>query len=247
MSAWRSAWTTSIIFIELKFLVLLSLVPVIFSLVLSLFLEEPKIHQKTLGISSISCAFKVFQNIVRNPALVLLSSAKAISYGFSEAAWQFRATFIKTVWPLWGIGILNALDNVLAFAGYRYGGKIMDKMKHKNVIVFHEIVNGFFYTLAIALKNIMSQILMAIPGFFWASKSLAQEDLLQRSYSDEYRATMGSFLSFYSSIVYSIASISIGLCADLYGAKAGLLFATLIQLLTIPLYLKYFLKHKKIS
>ncbi|MEM7019106.1 MAG: hypothetical protein AAF512_17410, partial [Pseudomonadota bacterium] len=162
--------------------------------------------------------------------------------GFSEAAWQFRALFIKTIWPLWGIGVLNACDNLLGFVGYRFGGGLIDKIGHKRVIILYEALNGFFYIIAILLKNIFSPILMVLPAFFWSAKSLSQEAIFQKEYSDEERATMGSFISFYTSVVYSAASILIGFCADLYGIAMGLLFAALMQLFAIPLYIKSFQK-----
>lgn len=171
---------------------------------------------------------------------MLLMTAQSISHGFTEASWQFRAAFIKTVWPVWAIGILNVIDHTCAVVGHWFGGSLLDRFRHRTIMIGYETINGLAQGLAAMMQNLLSPVFLLIPGFFWGAFDIAQEDALQREYSDSERATMASIVSFTENIVYVLTALLIGGIADYAGPAAALLAAAALQSISVVFYTKAF-------
>ena len=71
---------------------------------------------------------------------------------------------------------------------------------------------------------------------------VARDYLLQREFTDEQRATMGSVASFAGSIVYAIVAFWIGIVADHFGLAAGVGFGVVMSATSLPLYVWHFMQ-----
>ena len=76
-------------------------------------------------------------------------------------------------------------------------------------------------TIGLILSNVISPLLFMSGSILFGPGIVARDYLLQREFTDEQRATMGSVASFAGSIVYAIVAFWIGIVADHFGLAAG--------------------------
>ena len=165
--------------------------------------------------------------------------------GIGEACFQFRTTFYETVWPTWALGIPNLLANIGAFVSNWYSGKIIKKVGSKALIIFSNIYDIFSNCLAVLMNNVFSPFVMVSNSVLPAS--VAEEEIGQKLYSDEYRASMGSVKNLFGSILFSIISVLVGVVADNYGIITSFIVFQLAQIIPIIIYLSIFKDLKETS
>ena len=66
----------------------------------------------------------------------------------------------------------------------------------------------------------------------------AQDTLLQKEFTDEQRATMGSVVSLFRSLIYGLSSLLIGIVADLFSEYVSLIIIYIALFLLLPIYYK---------
>lgn len=213
-----------------------SLAPLIICLFLSLkFIEPPKkMEVQEKFMKNIKNCFKEFR---KNKKLRNLTIVQNIQYGFGMAASEFKYVFMNALVPIWLVGIARGLYNITVVFGYSLVGRVIDKIGHLKTwlygTLFFEFINLFVYIL----NNVLSPFILVISGTTQSSTVIARDSLMHHEFSEHERATMGSFVSFFSNIVFGIASLLIGYTADKTSIVVALVFATLIRLATIPLYM----------
>lgn len=165
--------------------------------------------------------------------------------GIEEACFQFRTTFYETVWPSWALGIPNFLANFGAFISNWFSGSIIKKLGNKTVIIFSNIYDIVSTCVAVLTNNIISPIIMVSNSIIPAD--VAEEEIEQNLYSDEYRASMGSVKNLFESIFFSIIAILVGIVAD----KTSIIFAfvifQLVKIIPIFIYLSIFKSIKRLT
>jgi MFS family permease len=208
----------------LRFLFILGIIPQALSIIVGLLFEEPRAHmaapQKSLRHLKDACT-----KIYGNTHLLLLLIAQAISRA-DEAKFQFQTIFINTLWPTWALGIYRAMDNALCFFGFWFSGRIVDRFKETYVLAVQQAYGLVSQTIGLILSNVMSPLLFMSGAILVGPGSVARDHLLQKEFTDEQRATMGSVASFAGSIVYAIVAFCIGIIADHFGLVAGVRGAT---------------------
>ena len=75
---------------------------------------------------------------------------------------------------------------------------------------------------------------------FYGCKTVAESTLLQREFTDEQRATMGSLTQFFGSILFGVSSLALGILADAIGPMKTLIVSEIILLAGTSLYWKAF-------
>ena len=189
-------------------------------------------------------ALKLF---VKNKKLRLLSITSIINFAFSELAYQFRAAFISTVWPLWAVGFANVMANFGATWSFYMSGKIMRKYKAINILLFRSIYGKVIGLIAFGLPSVFSPLLTFTPSLLFGVGEVAESTLLQKEFSQQQRATMSSLNSLGGSIGFFIMSLVLGGLADALGPAKALFTTTAISLPVIYFYWLLFNRDRTIK
>lgn len=218
----------------------LSVVAPITCIAISLFFKEPRVIKKesTNIYSHLSESLKLF---IINKRLRYLSLSGILSYGIGESSFLFRSAFIQLLWPIWAIGIAQTLSNVMATASFYFSGKLINKFNEFKLIIFSGVYSFVVNAVSLVFPSVASPALMSSTSAFFGTNMVAEENLMQKSFTDHQRATMGSLNSFGQSIFFGIFSVFLGAVADKIGPTNALLFAVI---LTIPVTLLYFKSYK---
>lgn len=220
-------------FTNIKLLMILSVIPRIFEVLLSFKLKDVKRYSKE-NENIILQAKNVIKLVKENKILKKQIIADGISDGIGEATFQFRSAFYKTVWPLWAVGIPGILANIGAFIGSWFSGKVLKKWGNKKVIIFSNLFSIASNWASVLMNNVFSPIVMITNSVF--STDVAKSDISQKLYKDEYRSSMGSLKSLIGSLMYSVFAILVGLIADWKGAVFTLFVAQFLKFVVVWIY-----------
>lgn len=217
----------------------LSVIPQVLCFVISLFIVNPaRIHQ---GKTNIYAHLKRSAfHIWNNKKLKLLSVQDIISFGIGESSFHFNAAFIGTLWPIWAIGFSRVISYGGAFISYWFSGKIIKRIGEYNILIYANIYTRIANFIAYGFPTIASPLLMASSSIFYGATDVSKNSLMQKEYTQEQRATLGSITSFFGSMFYGIFSPLIGFIADSFGPANALLFVQCCMLSV--LYINYRLR-----
>lgn len=217
----------------MKMLMILSVIPRIFEVILSLKLKNVEKYSKE-DENIFKQAKSVLGLVKKNKVLKKQIIADGISDGIGEATFQFRSEFYKMVWPMWAVGIPGILANVGAFFGSWFSGKVLKKWKNETVIIFSNFFSIISNWVSVLINNVFSPIVMVTNSIF--PTEAAKSDISQSLYKDEYRSSMGSLKSLIGSLLYSVFAILVGLLADWKGAIFALFIAQFLKFIVIHFY-----------
>lgn len=214
----------------------LSVIPAVLGLAISTRFVEPHVHESAISSNIFAHLREALAQTWRRPRLRMLSAASIIGYAAGESGYQFRAAFIATLWPAWAIGVARMLSSLNAAIGFYFSGRIIRRFGEYRLLVwgisFSEILNLF----CILVPTVISPALMSANSVFFGINSVGVGGLMQREFTDEQRATMGSINAFGGNLAFAVFSVILGAVADRFGIIAAMLFATLVASLAIPLY-----------
>lgn len=222
----------------------LSVIPQILCVYLSLQLIEPKIHTAESGNIYVHLQESI-RNFLRNKKLRLLSISSILGEGFGEASYLFQSAFYNTLWPVWAIGLAKTLSNLTATASYHFSGRLIKKFDGIKILIIDNVYNRVVNIFALVFPTVLSPLLMSTGSAFYGVTSVARSALMQKEFTNEQRATMGSLNSFAGSIFFGVLSISLGFAADTLSPGRALLLLQLFQIANLWVYLKLF-RHYKI-
>ena len=221
--------------ISFQWVMWLSIVPTLFALFISLRFIAPQVHMEE-SISAYAHLRIALQNIVQNVRLRTLSAASILSFAVGESAWVFRSAFISMLWPVWALGIAQMLGDASAAIGFYFAGRIIRRFGEFRLLIggmsFSLVVNLF----ALLVPTVISPALTALNSVFYGVNNVATSGLIQREFTNEQRATMGSLNSFVGSIAFAVFSVLLGALADRIGVIPALVFATLLGVVPMFLY-----------
>lgn len=206
----------------------LSILAPIVCILVSLFFKEPKVHKKesTNIYSHLSESLKIF---ITNKRLRYLSLSGILSYGIGESAWVFRSAFIQLIWPIWAIGIAQTASNVGATISFYFSGKLINKFKEFNLLIFGSIYSFIISLVSFAFPTVLSPALLGSTSLLFGVHRVARDNLKQKAFTDHQRATMGSLDSLGQSIFFSVFSVILGAVADRVGPANALVFAVVLS------------------
>jgi MFS family permease len=228
-----------------SFLLWICVLPKFILFVVSLWLTEPPVVKKESAniFSHVAQASREFR---KNQKLTLLTVASSLRFALGESAYLFRGAFVATLWPLWAVGISSMLSNIGAAASYYFSGKLIDRFSSYSILVFEIIFNRAVNLLALFFPSVVSPALMSSTSLTFGVGDVAINSLMQKEFTHEERATMGSVVSFLGYIVFAACSFSLGLVADVVGPAKTLIMVHLILLIPLFFYKKIFGTPKKI-
>ncbi len=222
---------------SLSLLVWLSIIPQAICFILSFYFQEPKSHSNKSGniFKHLTIAVKLFFS---NKKLRLLSISSVLGYGFGEAGYQFQSAFYSTLWPIWAIGVAKIMSNIGAAASFHFSDKLLKRFNGIKILIVDDIYTRIINIFSTVFPSIFSPILMSTTSLSFGVITVAKNTLMQKEFTDEQRATMGSLNSFAGSFVFGVLAILIGVAADKTSPAHALLGLQLFQLINIWFYFK---------
>jgi MFS family permease len=205
----------------------------------SLAFREPRIHliqpQKSLGLLKQACIV-----MARNPKLMLLVTAKSIGYGAGEATFKFITAFVNMVWPVWAVGLYRGLNHACGFISFYIARRVVGKVKPFYIFAFSNIYGFLSSILALVLHNVVSPLLFVSDSLNYGPGEVASDSLLQKEFTDDQRATMGSLASSAGSVLFAMIAVMIGRIADVFGVTTGIATGISLSILCLPIYFRLF-------
>lgn len=210
----------------------LSVIPQIICLIISLLIIEP-IKQSRQSSNIYSHLINSAQKIWANRKLRLLSTNSIIGFAVGESTYQFRAAFVNTLWPLWAVGFSKVLSSIGAAISYWYSDKLIKKVGAFRLLLISNIYGKFINIGSVAVATIISPVLLSSTSLFYGATGVANSKLMQKEFTDEQRATLGSINSFMGNLAFGIFAVILGMFADKFGPTKALLFAYIFSLPTL--------------
>ena len=168
-----------------------------------------------------------------NKKLRLLNISSIISYAIGESTYQFRAAFVNTLWPLWAVGFSQILSSIGAAISYWYSGKLIKKVGAFRLLLISNIYSKVINIGSVAVATVGSPVLLSSTSLFHGANDVANSKLMQKEFTDEQRATLGSINSFMGNLAFGIFAVILGIFADKLGPTKALLIAYIFSLPTL--------------
>lgn len=185
----------------------------------------------------LTTAIKLF---IRNKKLRLLSLTSVINFSLSEMMYQFRASFIAMVWPVWAIGFANVMSNIGATISFYYSGRLIRRFSAPKILLLKSIWNKAISLISYAIISPLSPVLLASSSLLFGVGSVAESKLMQQEFSSQQRATMSSLNALLGNITFFVTSLLLGSLADRTNPATALFRLSLVSLPVILLYIKLF-------
>jgi predicted MFS family arabinose efflux permease len=147
---------------------------------------------------------------------------------------------VSTVWPVWAIGIASMLSNLGAIVSFYFSGKVIKKFGELRTMIAGTVYSKVINIIALVFPTVASPAIMTTTSLFFGTGTVAESSLLQKEFTHEQRATMGSLNSLASSVAFGIAGVVLGFIADKIGPAKALLSAVIAGIPVIFIYLKLF-------
>jgi len=182
---------------------------------------------------------------IKNPRLRNISIASILGFAFGESAYQFRAAFVATLWPVWAIGISRMLSSLGAAVSYWWSGKILKKFESLKILMFEKVFSSIVNFISYLIPTVISPVLLTSTSIFYGVTTVAKSGLMQQEFSDKQRATMGSLNSLGGSLAFALYSFLLGIFADKIGPAKALVYTQILSLSLFYFYWKAFAHHKR--
>ena len=139
----------------------LSVIPQVICLIISLLIIEPV--RISVQSSNIYSHLKTaIMKMWLNRKLRLLSINSVIGFAIGESAYQFRAAFVNTLWPLWAVGFSKVLSSIGAAISYWYSGKLIRKVGAFRLLLISDIYAKVINIGSVAVATIISPVLLSM-------------------------------------------------------------------------------------
>ena len=222
----------------------LSVIPAIIGVVISLWVIEPKVS-KIRRENVYSHLGEAIKNFIVNKRLRMLSLSSIIGYGQGEAGFQFRSAFVETLWPVWALGVAQALSNIGATLSFYFGGKLVKKFGALKLLIGGKVYALVSNIVALVFPTTLSPALLSSNSLFFGSGTTSRSTLMQKEYTEEQRSTMESLNSLGGSISFAIISLLLGTLADLLNPAKALLFLQPLAFISLLILWLLFRNEKK--
>ena len=225
----------------LSFLFMLGIIPQALSIVVSLFFKEPRLHIPTQH-TSLSHLKTACSKIYRNPRLGMLIVGQAISYGADEANFALKTPFVNMLWPTWAVGVWRGINHAIGFVSMWFAGHVLNRTSSSAMLVIAESIWFVSQSIAVLINNVISPVILFSGPLLYGPFLVARDNLLQKEFTDEQRATMGSVATFTGSVFYGVIAFVIGGIADRFGLAAGVGFGVVTHVVALPIFIWLFRK-----
>ncbi|MCU0498027.1 MAG: MFS transporter [Anaerolineae bacterium] len=226
--------------ISLEVVVWISVIPRCIALIVSWGFVEPSVHSTEHRANVFEHLRTAAANLWTNPTLRFLTIGTALTHAVGESAYQFRAAFIQTLWPTWAIGIMYMLTNVTAAISFYFSGVLIRRFGEFRLLMVGISVSGVINIGSLVFAGILSPLIMSSNSIFFGVNTVAINSLMQREFSDQQRATMGSLSALTTSLVFAMFAPILGALADRIGVIGALVIAEAIAMSSLWVYRRSF-------
>ena len=230
--------TVLIAFTSIRFLLVLTIIPKLINMIICLKIKDPKVHTNKIKNNPFSEAKGLLKKLKNNSNLKKIIIADTVACAVGETGYQFRPMFYKLLWPVWALGIPSILSNIGAFISQFFAGKIIKKFSDRKLLVLGNLYGIIANVFGYLLNNVFSPLILVTTSFI--PLGVAKNDLINRHYDDETRASMASLSSLITTTAMSIVMVLIGLLADNIGILKTLIIVSLFKIITVLLYRSIF-------
>ncbi len=210
----------------------LSVIPQLICLIISLLIIEPT-KRSSISSNIYSHLLTAIRKMWTNRKLRLLNINSVVGFAVGESAYQFRAAFVNTLWPLWAVGFSQVLSSIGAAISYWYSGKLIKKFGAFRLLLISSIYGKIINLGSVAIATVISPVLLSSTSLFHGVTSVANNKLMQKEFTDEQRATLGSVNSFMGTLAFGVVAIILGFLADKFGPSSALLITYIFSLPTL--------------
>jgi len=221
----------------------LSAVPMFICFIITLFYVEPKIHSEEKERNPFAHFREALRLFSKNKKLMALSVAKILR-STGDVSHRFQIAFFETLIPVWLIGIVRMLKQFGGAIGFWFAGKIINKFGNLKVLLLGALFSNIIYFTGLFLNSFISPFLFSTLNLFYGPTNTATTHLMQNEFSNKQRATMGSIVSFFSSILVGVVSIFVGWIADQTSTVMALYALMIPNIISTFLYWRALRDHK---
>jgi len=207
-------------------------------LLVSLNLHEPEIHTNKINDNPFKHFSRSVKNLWKNKRLRYLTVATGTDYGVSYAAYNFMSIFLNQFVPTWVLGVLRTVSYFLGSLSYFLSYKISTAIGYTKTIMTFVGLNYAINLLTVLANCVISPFIKIFDNLTNGIVGPAQNTLLQKEFTDKQRATMGSVVSLFRSLIYGASSLLIGIMADLFSEYVSLVVIYSALFLLLPVYYK---------
>ncbi len=200
--------------LDYRTLVLLTLIPLSLNIFLATLTIEPPVHfiKEGNSLAHMKTAMKL---IVKNKKLRLLALAVTIQNGTGFSSYYFTPGFLATVWPAWMVPLYRTGQNGIGAISFWFAGSVVRRLGAIRVLFVGSLIGNILGLLAYVTETFLSPFLLMLTQVTYALGTTANQSLQQENFSDAQRATMGSLISFSTSIVMGLATLFLGFLSDM--------------------------------
>lgn len=207
-------------------------------IVISLRLNEPKIHTGEISDNPFAHFGKSIKNVWKNKRLRYLTLATGLDYGIGMAAYDFVNVFFNRFVPTWVLGALRTFASFLGALGNFLSHRISISFGYTKTVLGFIGLNYVINIVSVLTNSVVSPFIKAFDNLTYCIAEPAQNTLMQKEFTDKQRATMGSVVSLFRSFVYGICSLFVGLMADIFSEYTSLMIMYIAFFFLLPIYYK---------
>ncbi len=229
-----------LVWLPLRSLFWLSLIPQSIGLVVGFLTTEPSRHGRVIETNVLAHLRDALVPFRHDAKLRDVSIAAMLGFALGEAKHMFFPAYFATLWSASGLGIASMLTHAFAMLGFRAAGRVIGRFRELPVLVWTSITSIFLGVAATAVPTGASPAISSLASFPYGPGTVARDTLMQRSFTDRQRATMGSLISLGGNLLYAVVVFALGWFADRVGPQYALLSAELLTISVVLLYWRLF-------
>jgi hypothetical protein len=230
----------ALVWLPLRSLFWLSLIPQSIGLVVGFLTTEPSRHGRVIETNLLAHLRDALAPFRRDAKLRDVSIAAMLGFALGEAKHMFFPAYFATLWSASGLGIASMLTHAFAMLGFRSSGRVIGRFRELPVLVWTSSTSIFLGVAATAVPTVVSPAISSLASFPYGPGMVARDTLMQRSFTDRQRATMGSLISLGGNLLYAVVVFALGWFADRVGPQYALLSAELLTISVVLLYWRLF-------
>jgi len=229
-----------LLWFPLRSLFWLSLIPQSIGLVVGFLTTEPSRHGRVIETNLLGHLRDALVPFRRDAKLRDVSIAAMLGFALGEAKHMFFPAYFATLWSASGLGIASMLTHTFAMLGFRVAGRVIRRFRELPVLLWTSVTSIFLGVAATAVPTFASPAISSLASLPYGPGMVARDTLMQQSFTDRQRATMGSLISLGGNLLYAVVVFALGWFADRVGPQYALLSAELMTISVVLMYWRLF-------
>lgn len=223
--------------------ILLSLIPLTISLIICLFLEEPKYHKEKHNniFGHMKNSLKV---VAGNKQVLLLMIAGGVALAFGESAHNLKPIFFafKNI-QIEYFGIIYGVIFGLSSLGHYFSHIVSRKFGDKNTLILSGLSFPILLFLSTLTDGFLSMFLLVLTSIPFGLRNPILGHLLNAETTSSKRATVLSINNLFGSLGVALSAILLGNLADLYSINIAYAIAA-VCMFTVSILFFFVKEHK---